>query len=245
MFDWIAQLRVLAQRDGEEWVNILFIVAVAVFWAIGGLIKAAGGRKNAPQSRRQDRPRPADAQKQGTWQQRLARKAEEIKQAADERIRMLQEQVESPSSAPEAPGRDRSAQGRVTVRRRRGGESVLVYERNDPRKAAEEKQRRAAAQAAQAQHAAERRRRAHLAPKPPRATPVHGSLPDALSAMEQKPEPLGLDESLPDAAPQAGYSASSLIDYTEADALKRAILHCEILGKPLSLRDPFPSASDF
>jgi hypothetical protein len=241
MFDWIAQLRVLAQRDGDEWVNILFIVAVAVFWAIGGLIKAAGGRKNAPQNR----PRPVDAQGKGTWQQRLARKAEEIKQAADERIRTLQERAESLSSTPEAPGRDRSAQGRVTVRSRRGGESVLVYERHDPRKAAEEKRRRAAAQAAQAQQAAESRRRAHLAPKPPQVTPIHGSLPDALSAMGQRPEPLGLDESLPEAAPQAGYAASSLIDHTDADALKRAILHCEILGKPLSLRDPFPSASDF
>ena len=244
MFDWMAQLRVLAQRDGEEWVNILFIVAVAVFWAIGGLIKAAGARKNAPQNRRQDRSRPADAQKQGTWQQRLARKAEEIKQAADERIRTLQEQAESPSSAPEAPVRDRPTQGRVTVRTRRGGESVLVYERHDPHKAAEEKQR-LAAQAAHAQQAAERRRRAHLKAKPPQVMSVQSPLPDALSEMGQRPEPLDLDESLPKAAPQAGYTASSLIDYTDADALKRAILHYEILGKPLSLRDPFQSCSDF
>jgi hypothetical protein len=30
-----------------------------------------------------------------------------------------------------------------------------------------------------------------------------------------------------------------VIDRTDTEALRRAILHAEILGKPLALRDPF------
>ncbi len=38
--------------------------------------------------------------------------------------------------------------------------------------------------------------------------------------------------------PQAKHLAEILLDYSDPDELKRAILHYEILGKPLSLRDP-------
>jgi hypothetical protein len=242
MFDWIVPLYILAQRNGEEWVNILFIVVVAVFWLIGGLVKAAGGRKSAPQRCRPDRPSGAHAEKRDTWQQRLARKAEEIKQAADERIRTLQQQSESATGTKkEAPHPAAHGQGRVAMRTRRGGESVLVYERHDGREAAEQKHRRAA----QAEEAAATRRRQQLEPKSPRVTPTHSSGPRGLSSIGHRPKPLDLDESLPTSAPAEGYSPASLIDRSDPDALKRAILHCEILGKPLGLRDPLQQISDF
>jgi len=38
--------------------------------------------------------------------------------------------------------------------------------------------------------------------------------------------------------PQIQYLAEALLDYADPDELKRAILHYEILGKPLSLRSP-------
>jgi len=38
--------------------------------------------------------------------------------------------------------------------------------------------------------------------------------------------------------PQAGYLSGILSDYDDPEKLRRAILHYEILGKPLSLRDP-------
>lgn len=40
-------------------------------------------------------------------------------------------------------------------------------------------------------------------------------------------------------------SSAYLIDSSDADALRRAILHYEILGKPLSLRDPSQQIADF
>ncbi len=38
--------------------------------------------------------------------------------------------------------------------------------------------------------------------------------------------------------PQARYLSEIMLDYSDPDDLKRAILHYEILGRPLSLRDP-------
>lgn len=38
--------------------------------------------------------------------------------------------------------------------------------------------------------------------------------------------------------PQAKYFAEALLDYADPDEIRRAILHYEILGKPLSLRPP-------
>jgi hypothetical protein len=38
--------------------------------------------------------------------------------------------------------------------------------------------------------------------------------------------------------PRSRYLSGILSDYSDADELKRAILHYEILGRPLSLRDP-------
>jgi len=41
-----------------------------------------------------------------------------------------------------------------------------------------------------------------------------------------------------------GFEPAVIIDYDDPDALKKAILHYEILGKPLALRDmPEPSTT--
>jgi len=44
--------------------------------------------------------------------------------------------------------------------------------------------------------------------------------------------------SVPAETPPAKYLSNILLDYAEADSLRRVILHYEILGKPLSLRGP-------
>ena len=43
---------------------------------------------------------------------------------------------------------------------------------------------------------------------------------------------------VPEETPQIKYVGETLLDYSDTDKLKRAILHYEILGKPLSLRGP-------
>jgi hypothetical protein len=49
-----------------------------------------------------------------------------------------------------------------------------------------------------------------------------------------------------DAADQsAGFQPAAVIDYSDPDALKKAILHYEILGKPIALRDASDEPSSF
>jgi hypothetical protein len=56
-----------------------------------------------------------------------------------------------------------------------------------------------------------------------------------LSSVEA-PEVMRVD--MPTEIPRAKYLSEILSDYDDTEKLRRAILHYEILGKPLSLRDP-------
>lgn len=48
MFDFIEQLILAARnRHAEKWTNVLFVVAVVVFWAVGGIIKAKSQKRRA------------------------------------------------------------------------------------------------------------------------------------------------------------------------------------------------------
>lgn len=232
MLDGMIQLPWLAQSDSEEWMNILFIVAVAVFWAVGGLLKAASARKTAAShGRRSGRQKQTDDQKRESWQQRLTRKAEEIQRAAQEHVRKMQEQAGGARSS-ERPGEPhRPDRGRVTVRTRPGAEPVLVYERQEPAETLQQRQQRAARLYQQRQEEAARLRQRRLEAaeerlrvKAPPTQPKPDSATAVAPATTENPEP--------------AHAASALIDYSNADALRQAILHYEILGKPLSLRDP-------
>jgi hypothetical protein len=231
MLDGMIQLPWLAQSDSEEWMNILFIVAVAVFWAVGGLLKAASARRTASQGRRPGRQEQTDDRKRESWQQRLTRKAEEIQRAAQEHVRKMEEQAGGARSS-ERPGEPRRPdRGRVTVRTRPGGEPVLVYERQGPAETPQQRQQRAARLYHQRQEEAARlrQRRLEAAAERLRAkAPPTQPEPDSATAV-----PTATTES-----PETARAASALIDYSDADALRQAILHYEILGKPLSLRDP-------
>ncbi len=61
-------------------------------------------------------------------------------------------------------------------------------------------------------------------------------MPDFTSKTVQKLKDKRIDA--PSEIPQAKHLAEILLDYSDPNELKRAILHYEILGKPLSLRDP-------
>jgi hypothetical protein len=71
-----------------------------------------------------------------------------------------------------------------------------------------------------------------MAPTPAVDTP-------AIPGLGPPPEPLRPRGRPPVARDRAkGFEVKALIDYGDPDALKKAILHYEILGRPLALRDP-------
>ena len=236
MTESIWQCSLLAQADdASEWMNILFIVVVAVFWAIGGVVKAAGAGRTKRQ-RQNKLSSEKDAPRRETWLQQLARKAEEIQRAVENqgKPQPQRDQHRQPQAKPAKP-----PAGQVTVRTNPAGQSVLVYER----------QARSADAQWQEQQTPKRRERIPASRIRPqtvqetrqRPTPSRPEIP-AASPISKTRRSLG---SVPEQAMPAVKVTTPLVDYSDVDALKRAILHYEILGRPLSLRDPFERMSGF
>lgn len=218
----ILQLGLLAQDDAGRWMNILFIVVVAVFWAIGGLAKVASNK-----SRKQGASRPSDGRKRETWLHQLTKKVQDIQRAIEregskEQPHPLYRSQEHPSEASRPP------EGRVAANTDRGATSALVYERQEPQRPAEKLQQPARAKAGRkAALQAERQIAAEslnvpVAPQQLMRTPVRAATTTA----------------------PADNASPPTIDYTDLDALKNAILQYEILGKPMALRDPFERATN-
>ncbi len=234
----VLQFGILAQPDDfGEWANILFIVIIMVFSAIGGLIKNAESKKQQRQRQAQaDRgaaSRPPTNQSRQTWQQRLVRKAEEVQRAIEAKQAESEAQRRAAATRQESPDR-----GGLAIRTGRAGESVMVYEKDrgepmTPRQAARQRQ---AGEGVTAARRAEARRR--LADRQQRretiTAPPIGSqqVPTVGLGMEARSQPRVAE-------------TPSIIDYEDPDALKRAVLHYEILGKPLALRDPFEPTSSY
>ena len=207
----------LAQsNDAGEWMELLLVVVVAAFWAIGGIVKAASAG-------RRDRQRKGkESQKAGTAKenllQQLARKAEEFQRAVEGQggqrpRRTVQREQQARRAKP--------AEGQVTVRTGRGGESVLVYE----------------------PQAETRSQPARMAAGPARGRPPRKAKPDATPSVEPpRPRPAKALPTQPVAREVSGVT-SPLVDYSDADALKKAFIHYEVLAKPLAFRDPLERTS--
>jgi hypothetical protein len=229
----LSQLHTVGQIDSDQWVNFLILAIMAVLWLFGTALKAATKKK------------PSEGQKGGlaqaqreTWQERLARKAEELQRALEgqstetgERIRRRVEQRVGVQKRGEGP-----APGKIAVRSGRGGESVRVYERAGD---STREQHAAAGRKAMMSPVEPKLETIEPAPKPTAEEPADPTL--------HLPEPLepgkGALETRRDAV--AGYEPASIIDSSDPDALKKAILHYEILGKPLGLRDPVEQSTTF
>jgi hypothetical protein len=204
MQDILAQI-VLARRneDVEGWMNILFVVVLAVFWALGGILKARSSR--SAQSRQKQPLAP-----------KLARRPPP---SSGLREQLLKE--------PRHPA------GRAERRPYRPGAQEARTKLAELRAAA----RKFAAEAEQAF----RLQMAEAVPEPqqplpkPRIEPSAQETPESAARFPvapQEPDPGPLE------TPPEEYLAELLSDYADSDHIRRAILHYEILGKPLSLRDP-------
>jgi hypothetical protein len=159
---------VLAARntDTEGWMNILFVVVLAIFWAIGGILKAKSGK--------------FEQEKEKQLPGKPRRKAPE----ADRGI--WDKSFEQQSRRPAGPA----------------PHSQIIRPQSAVRK---------------------------FAPKAEQPTQLQPVEP-----LELKKRTISPLETLRAKA----IIEEPLLDYTDPDKLKRAILHYEIIGKPLSLRGP-------
>ena len=205
MYDLLAQI-ILARRsdDAESWMSILVFVVLAVFWAIGGIIKAKSRSSDTPDGKSMPR-RPAHR--------------------PSARINPMREQLLKQSRQPSGAAQSR--------------ESHPVAKKPHTKFA----DIRAAVQkfAAEAEQAFQ-----DQAGKPAPETKIPVPKPEVKSGVLKVPESsrkpvIQLEDkraAVPAEMPETEYLPGLLLDYADPEELRRAILHYEILGRPLSLRDP-------
>ena len=205
MSELLAQI-ILAGRsdDAEGWMNILFVVVLAIFWAIGGIVKAKAKKTGAPGEQLPGKP---------------ARKPPlHGREAREQMLRQLQRPADS-------------AQGQS----------------QQPRPAAQKPRMRFAdLQAAVRKFAveAEQAFQPQSGKKTPELKPVITE-PQKSTRTAEFTEPIGktgkkMQDTLvsePAEIPEPEHLSELLLDYANPEELRRAILHYEILGKPLSRRD--------
>ncbi|UCC98329.1 MAG: hypothetical protein JSW66_00250 [Phycisphaerales bacterium] len=192
---------ILAQRneDAEKWMNILFVVVLAVFWALGGILKARTGKTKS-----RDAMQPPRKPVHGPAAQ---------SRAAQERLlKAPQRPAGGKESQPHRPARTRLAEWRVAAQKLAAeAEQAFRDQIQQPEQTPERPVRR---------------------PKSPPKVVDASQSPATSSAIPHAAELSPPAETLPSA-----YLPGLLSDYTDPDQLRRAILHYEILGKPLSLRE--------
>ena len=188
----LAQTILLARNeDVESWMNILVVVVLAVFWALGGIIKArkiAQNRQKEPLARKPAR-RPA---------------------------------VQSTTQRPARPSPE---QARVKLAEWRAAARKFAAE-------------------------AEQAFRAQMAEPPPEPPPQAFHKPKHQPTVQGTPSFAAKLSITPEEKPAPGtpetppeeYLTELLADYADSDQLRRAILHYEIMGRPLSLRESNESA---
>jgi hypothetical protein len=205
MNDLLLQV-ILARRndDVDSWMNILFVIVLAIFWLVGGIIKA---KANKSQTGNKDN---------------LPRK---------------------PARKP--PLHSREAREQMLKRLERPADSG---QRQQPRPAGQKPRMKFSdLQAAVRKFAVEAEKAFQADTKKPVPKPKPPSTEPQIIAEKLEPtEPVtttikGLQDkraSEPEQIPESEYLSELLMDYADPEELRRAILHFEILGKPLSLRDP-------
>ena len=155
---------IFAARNGDKgWINVLFIVALGIFYVVGSLLKARSSKLTEQE------------------EEHLAQKPHE-----DTSRLQLQRQFVKPAGP--APGTRPRQQHRKMAR--------------------------------------------------PQPKPGLEELPEFTGKPTKKPKDKHLGIPTPAEIPAARYLSELLSDYADPGDLKRAILHYEILGKPLSLRCP-------
>ncbi len=202
----LAQIILAARNDDfEGWMNILFVVIIAVFWALGGILKAKTKNvKEEAEETSSDRPPRKRKQLPAIEKKDLFKRHFRTRSVGPETSRQYRRQIEQL--------RRRVSRSRpIAVSMETEKKAVTISDKEIRLEA------RATEQAVEVQQAI----REHPELKSEPIDILKNKYPDIQSER---------------AAPVV--YTDSLLNYTDPDELKRAILHYEILGRPLSMRGP-------
>ena len=210
MDEIFSQIILLARRSRgtKDWGNILFIVFLAIFWAIGGILKA---KKNAQEKK---------AGEQGLGPKPGVKPAESTKAKPKGPFQQIRAAIEAELQ------KQRELQQQAAQQAR----SKVVRPKPAVRKVAIKPERTARIPAV------ERVTKTGLPSPTAEVEPKIEILPELTNKTIKKFS--DKQKAVAGQLPRSKYLSEILSDYSDADDLKRAILHYEILGRPLSLRDP-------
>ncbi len=205
MNEVLAQI-ILAAQKKKGWGNILFIVFLAIFWAIGGILKV--------RAKKAEDKKTGEEQLSGKPGVKPAEVTEVLPKGPFQKIRLA---VETELQ------RQRQLQTQQAQRK-------LARPQPVAQKVAAKTER------AIKIPALEPLEESKLVPLTPQVGPDFQELPEFTGKAVKELEDKRIVT--PAEIPQAKYLSEILLDYADPDELKRAILHYEILGRPLSLRGP-------
>ena len=210
MYYSLAQIIVIARGGDEGWMNILVLVVLAAVYGIGALIKAKG-KQSEDQAQEQQPQRKPSAGGRGILEQIFR----EIQQAAEGK-------PTRETRPADQTARQQSIRSLVAARK---------Y-------AAENKQ----ARQTQSISAPTKSKLSKPTPQVQRNFEILSELDSGTQSLPELTTNVvglaGKHKRMPAEVFGASYLSEVLSDYEDPDELKRAILHYEILGKPLALRDP-------
>ncbi len=221
----------------EDWANLLFVVVMAVLWLVAGLAKTMSKKKSQQASPELDGLGGQRPQAGESWQQRLARRAEELQRRLEEEAG-LRESRKSQPPARKAPVRPAQAPGgTIVIRPGQRGEPVMVYERPAPQ-APTQREHHAASQR-KVQEAVASAGQDIVAPKlEPAAQEVsEPGLGNLTTLTAEPPQPVRAGVQPKTADKPSASTRGVILDYSDPEALTTAILQYEIFGKPLALRE--------
>jgi len=199
----LAQIIVTARNnDLEGWMNILFVVILAVFWAVAGIVKAKT-RKREPEDEEESARQPAHRPLASS----------------------LREQFLKQLYGPAGPAQ-RQPSGPSAQQPRK---KVAAPQPGAPKYAAPAERTRPPATMEPLPELDLSLPQPQLQPEILEAPVLTGTLARDLEAKIPN---------VPEQVPQTEDLTELLSDYADPEELRRAILHYEILGQPLSLRDP-------
>jgi len=201
---FLEQIVVAQNGDGPNWINIVPIVLIAIFYAIGSILKARANKAEEQKGQEQLRGKPGfkPAESRGVARRTYKKTAYPQAQRKPERAvqRRARPQIQPSGRKPARPQpiAEKFAAKKEPAEQLGTLESLEVS-------------------------------------KLPRPTPELEELPEftgkAVKGLEDRPL-------ISKKIPRTEAALEYLLDVDDPESLRRAILHYEILGKPLSLRRP-------
>lgn len=203
MYDFLEQLVLSARRSRDNgWGNIVFIVAVAIFWLISAIFKSMARKDEAEKTgEKQLSGKPgskpvAGTKKEGPFQQIRRAIEAEVQKQKQLQAQQTQRKVVRPQPAARKVAATTDRIARIPATR----PSV----------------------------------KAKLTRPTPQVGPEIQELPEFTDKVVKNLKDKGI--STQSEIPQTKQLVEILSDYSDPEELRRAILHYEILGKPLALR---------